>query len=366
MTDNSKPRFSFFLSGTDIPVNEKSEIWTAFLPEDRHMTRGGRYNVTYGGYFSGLRLYLEKKLCEKIRSVVSEKTGSGINASDIDEIRVSLQKHGAFYHPAKIDVHINGMARSFVLNAAISETGKGCVKRECEAIAKLASDPFPGFLPRIYDQGEIRTEDGRSLSFFLGEWFNGYSELHLSRDPEDDLLKLMVWDEEHGRFFLSPGQESEFYERAAFILTCFYDLETFEQVFPWHHAAGDFIIRCGGGLDVKLVTVRQRAAMFGVEKNDAGSADYVMEGALFFLLSISVRMRLDRIDGTGEIAWAGDCAAGGVLKGFMKALALKKLRASPTLSPAEGFISFISSRSPGDHFAGMADKNLENILFFHP
>ena len=192
----------------------------------------------------------------------------------------------------------------------------------------------------------MRTEGGRAFSCFLGEWFEGYSELHVSRDPEDGALKLMVWDEDRGPFFLSPGREAAFYERAAFILTCFYDLETFEQIFPWHHAAGDFVIKCSGDrTDVKLVTARQRAAMFSTENADL---DSILKGALFFLLNMSIRMRLDRIDGTGQIAWAQNFAADNAYKGFVKALSAKERLLSMPSSPEICFLDFFSTCSYGD------------------
>ncbi len=343
MTNSVKTRFSFFLSETNFPIDEKSGIWEEFLPEDRHMNRGLRHDVTYGDYFSGLRSYLAKDRHSAIRLAIGKKRGRKTTFPGIDEIRLFLKKHGGFYHPARIEARADGSIYSFVLNAAISDIGKECVKKECRNIKTLNSGPFPGFLPAIYDQGEIETEGGRTFSYFLGEWFEGYSELHISRDPEDNVLKLKVWDEEHGYFFLSPGREAEFYERAAFILTCFYDLETFDQVFPWHHAAGDFTIKClDNRTDVKLVTARQLAPMFGVEK---AGADSVPEGALFFLLNMSIRMRLDRIDGTEEIAWAGDYSADSAFKGFMKALALKKRPLSMGSSPDRCFYDFISSCS---------------------
>ena len=59
----------------------------------------------------------------------------------------------------------------------------------------------------------------------------------------------------------------EVYRQAAFILTLYYDVETFEQIFPWHHAAGDFVVKADeGAVDVRLVTARQYAPM--IEPND--------------------------------------------------------------------------------------------------
>jgi len=361
MSNNARVPFLFFLSEERIPMDEKDQRWSDFLPEDRRMTPGGRYDVAYGDYFSSARLYLEKDQCGVIRRVVSKKRGVQTTVSDIGEIRIFLKKHGGFYHPARIEADAHGRVWPFVLNVAFSDAGKACAKRERRVISEMNAGPFPGFLPEIHDLGgmEKNGPEGVSFLFFLGEWFDGYSELHLSRRPDDGALKLAVWDEDGAPFFLSDAQELAFYERAAFILACFYDLETFEQIFPWHHAAGDFVIKCDDlGVDVKLITARQRAALFGVEHPDA---DSMMEGAAFFLLNMSIRMRLDRIDGVGQTAWAGDLAVAGALSGFMNALAAKKPPPSISMSLDRCFREFILTRS----FAEITDMTMSIVESFH-
>ena len=363
MPNSPKTPFLFFLSGEHLPIDEKSQRWSDFLPEDRHMTPGGRYNVSYGDYFSSARLYLEKNQCGVICRVISKRRGVATTVSDIGDIRIFLKKHGEFYHPARVEAHVQGKVYPFVLNAAFSDAGRARAQRECRVISEMNAGPFPGFLPEIYDLGEIKKNGAEDLIspclFFTGEWFDGYSELHLSHDSDDNVLKLVVWDEDGAPFFLSPSQELAFYEQAAFILSCFYDMETFDQIFPWHHAAGDFIIKCGDhGVDVKLITARQRGAMFGVEDPDA---DSMMEGALLFLLNMSVRMRLDRIDGIGETAWAGDSAVVGALRGFIKALAGKKSPPAISISLDRCFREFILTRSRED----MADMTMSIVESCH-
>ena len=103
---------------------------------------------------------------------------------------------------------------------------------------------------------------------FLGEWFEGYNEFHISLDPADEKHKIIVWDHEHGNYFLSTDQTKALYRQAAKILTCYYNVETFEQISSWHHAAGDFVLKCQNDeIDLKLITVRQYRPMFG---NDIG------------------------------------------------------------------------------------------------
>jgi len=105
-------------------------------------------------------------------------------------------------------------------------------------------------------------------------------------------------DSERGHCFLSPGESGLIYHQASSILTCFYDVETFEEIFPWHHAAGDFVARrANGEMDLKLVAARQYAARVGFPEDSP--QDRIM-ALVMFLTNLTVRMRLDRIDGVGK------------------------------------------------------------------
>ena len=144
-------------------------------------------------------------------------------------------------------------------------------------------------------------------------------------DILDEKNKIIVWDTEKGAYFLSAEQALELYRKAAMILTCYYNIETLEQIYPWHHAAGDFVIkRDNDTLQVKLVSVRQYASLF--KENAAGkknrSVDFYLEAMLVFFLNLSIRMRLDRLDGIGEIVWAYDVAVEGTILGCYDGLNL--------------------------------------------
>ena len=142
----------------------------------------------------------------------------------------------------------------------------------------------------------------------------------LSKLMKDHSDKLVLWDTDQGNCFLSERQVWQTYSQAAMILTLYYDTETFEQIFPWHHAAGDFVVRAQeNSLDVRLVTARQYAPM--MEPPEKVS---IHEGLLFFLLNLSVRMRLDRLDGVGEVAWADDECMDATLEGFLGGLRIKE------------------------------------------
>jgi hypothetical protein len=111
------------------------------------------------------------------------------------------------------------------------------------------------------------------------------------------------------------------------ILAYYYNAETFEQIFAWHHAAGDFIVRIENGLlDLKLITVRRYAPLIqnlNHPENSVKDPEMILQALLLFFLGLSIRMRLDRLDGVGDISWADSRAVPATLEGFFDGLALK-------------------------------------------
>jgi hypothetical protein len=126
---------------------------------------------------------------------------------------------------------------------------------------------------------------------------------------------------------LSTDQQAEIYRQAARILTYYYNVESLEQIFAFHHAAGDFIVRVeNSAIDLKLITVRRYASLLRNQDNlENGSTDVetMLQALLLFFLGISIRMRLDRIDGVGDIVWADPLAVTATLEGFFEGLILK-------------------------------------------
>jgi hypothetical protein len=181
------------------------------------------------------------------------------------------------------------------------------------------------------------------MFMFLGDWFQGYHEFHLSMD-EDGSRKLVLWDTEKNPCHLSQPQAWQIYSQASRILTLYYDIETFGQIFPWHHAAGDFVVKAHGeSIDVRLVTARQYAPM--LERSEGVS---LHEALLFFLLNLSVRMRLDRLDGIGAVAWADDDCVGATLEGFMEGLRVTQANGFIDEGFVNGFLQYRQSLSKED------------------
>ncbi|MBW2590925.1 MAG: hypothetical protein JRD71_09465, partial [Deltaproteobacteria bacterium] len=301
----------------------------------------------YGGYFTAARSFLSANDCKTLITAVSQITNQNIKISDIKGVNIFQEKHGEFYHPARIETIVGEKKFSFVLNVAVSETGRSCIKREYELLQRLNNNFQNSYIPRVYGKDEIRLNDNLNVGMFLGQWFEGYNEFHLSYEQFDSSNKILVWDLVHDSFLLSKNQTRKLYRQSAMILTLYYDIETFDQIFPWHHAAGDFVIKIKKDeIDLKLITVRQYAPIFNnndrIERKDR-DLKFIIEGMLVFFLNLSIRMRLDRLDGVGDIVWSDDCAVEETLRGFYQALALKPQIPLIPAPQADFFLDYLSA-----------------------
>ena len=347
--------------------------------------------LSYGQYFKGITEVISKDGYAPLVEATGRQLERDISLTDIEEILIYAEKHGSDYHPARIEVRLDDVCASFVMNVAVTSRGKAGLSREFEVLQHLnTKHDFP-FLPRTYFEGEAFLP---SMLMFLGDWLQRYHEFHLSLDNRDGSQKLVLWDTERNPCHLSRPQAWQIYSQAARILTLYYDLETFEQIFPWHHAAGDFVVkiqdphpnppplaqtwisgatacfaavapgqasrgRAGWGsiaspqadhgnyetksIDVRLVTARQYAPM--LERSEGVS---VHEGLLFFLLNLSVRMRLDRLDGVGAVAWADDHCVSATLEGFEEGLRIKQDRGFVDAGFVNGFLQYLCSLGKED------------------
>jgi len=368
----TEPTFKFFIDNINNPVNPQNEIWKTCLPVNRNrpvkqIKTGNNRDITYGDYFKAVGRFLEHDSFADLSSIISRRLCMDIGHKKINEISVYLVKHGAFYHPAKVEIYIKNIKLQFVLNVALSTLGRTILLKEYNILQKLNNNfPF-SFFPAIYEYGEVslpktvqkktgQKESGRKAGLLLGEWLDGFNEFHLTTDPDNQKQRIIVWDSVNGNYYLSTGETLELYTQAAMILTCYYNIETFEQIFPWHHAAGDFVVKKkNDGIDLKLITARQYESMVSssadanLQETDTNS---ILEGLLIFFLNLSIRMRLDRIDGVGDTAWADDVAVAGTFKGFMNGLSINGLA-----------MNCLGIKPENNIFPDALDKYLNNLLF---
>ncbi len=329
MLIRENPPIKFSLSGQEQIIKPNGELWNAPLPVTRKKNaqiksgKGNSFSITYGDYFEAARTFIEKNYHTVLLKALS-CSEQDMRLEHVSEIQVILEKHGQFYHPAKIVVVADDSSFFFVLNVAISQTSIDCAGNEYLTLQKLHAEIPNRFIPLVYGHGKIISKrSDLPIGMFLAQWFEGFHEFHISKDPADGRNKIIVWDHTNGNHFISKECAAEIYRQAAMIMTFFYNIYTFEQIFPWHHAAGDFVVKIKDNKpEVKLITARQYAPLYEADTSDEES-DLIYEGLLIFILILSIRMRLDRLDGTGDVVWADNEAVEGTIKGFMDGIHMK-------------------------------------------
>jgi hypothetical protein len=352
-------KFAYYLSSPDNRVSEALPIWNKplALTRDFNLTKSvddEKLCITIGDYFLAARLFFETRGIEIIADGYKKRFKQDINPDDIEHIAIFLVKHGEFYHPARIEVRIHEKQINFVLNVAISPAGRAHIEGEYRYLERLNKEFSFDYLPHVYGWHEIEIANNCKVLMFLGEWLANYHEFHISRNPADGKNKIIVWDSGREHYFLTESQSLNLYTRAAGILTGYYNLESFEQICTWHHAAGDFIVRVENEkLDLKLITVRRYASNFknpslDNQQSPSPSAELILQGLLVFFLNLSLKMRLDRLDGVGDIVWADDQALQGTLIGFLNALSSKANIPALPDTPLRCFFHYLSLCSKTD------------------
>ena len=330
------PPFKFALSPDEPALTPQSDLWSARLPASRHAfgrAQGDRFSgeaVTYGDYFTAVQHFLSQDNLSPVRKAAGELAGTSVSSADIDHICVYLIKHGAFYHPAHGIATVCGRPLPFVINVAVSPTGRMIIDQEYHSLSKLNCELSDAFWPRVFHKGQGEDLHGRPTPMFLGQWFDGFYEFHLTGEsPAGRSVK--VWDTDRSHRILSRDQVTSCMRKAAFILTYAYNPLTFEAIGHWHHAAGDFVIALEADkIDLRLITVRDYAPVIENLQPDVAS---MLEVLLLFLVEMSLKLRLDRLDGVGRTVCYPDDVVAAVSRGFFQGLRV----ASPARGLPEDF-----------------------------
>ncbi len=352
----------FFLATPDHPVIPGDDTWQRPLPLSRKSRAiensiADETTVSYGDYFTAVGRYLEKERYRTVNQGLKDTVGRKIEQRNLQKLSVFLVKHGEFYHPARVVVKTGSGDLSFVVNVAISGVGRDHIKEEFNLLVGLYSVFESPALPRVYDLDEIPSGPGWKIPMFSGQWFGGFCEFHLSADPPENRSNIIVWDQAETAFFLTKKQAEDTYTQVASILTSAYNFFTFEQISAWHHAAGDFILRPVDAthVDLRLITVRKYSPLIDAVEPDPAT---LVEGLLLFFLNLTIRNRLDRLDGTGDLAWVDDYALKGTINGFFNGLTqvVRKLDLPQTFP--EEFKNYVQAHSPEalhDLFSAVVD-----------
>ncbi len=315
------PTVSYFLSTTGHPIDDDHPLWRLPLPRNRlHGTIPSEAvdveAITYGRYFSAITCFCMAAGWRRVLTAVSRKLARPVIEEELRRLSVFCEKHGAFYHPARLQVALADQTLSFVVNVAASNHGRQALSREVTALEQLSDQRPFGWFPRVYSSTSV------DLPMFLGDWFEDFHEFHLTRRPGSGELALVVWNGTADRCLLSVKQAADLYRNVAMILAACYDPITSRQIFPWHHAAGDFVVRVDGDrAAVRLITVRSYAPITGSARAPDNERS-ILDALVVFFIHLSIRMRLDRLDGVNNLVWAPDRCLVPMMDGFFQGLDL--------------------------------------------
>ena len=325
----------------DIPV-EPDDLSRPFriTPSDNHDL------LTLGDYFEAIYNFIIKDRKSPLLALLSERAGKKIGLEDIHKVLIRIEKHGALYHLSSVEITADNIPFKLSVSAAVSEKGRACLENDFNMLSLLSGTFGASYLPEVYFQEEVVClfEGGEvPISMFSAEWLEDYHEWHLSIDNKKKRQRLRIWDQNNGHRFASRAECFEIFRQASRILACFYDIRKFRQIFPWHHAAGDFVVRNRNGLiDLKLTTVRRYDPVMVFQSEDAGNS---MIALIYFFLNLTIKMRLDKLDGIGEVAWAPDLSVEATIKGFFEALMIKETEDRHHHDKAEDLLSLLKAFS---------------------
>ncbi|MCG8614710.1 MAG: hypothetical protein MI802_00730 [Desulfobacterales bacterium] len=283
---------------------------------------------TIGEYMSAATGFL----CETDNaSALAAAMGLTAEALADTDVSIYLEKHGAYYHPIRVVAQKADRTVPFVLNGAVTDHGLALIKKETALLDTLVPELGGKRVPEVYATGEISCASGNA-GFFLGPWFDGFHEFHITGNGD----RVVIWRPGETDLFLPLEQALPIYENIAALLTRAYDPDSGREIFPWHHAAGDFIVDPEDEvMPVRLITVRGYESLSGMDVSEIGP----YPALLFFLLNLTLRMRLDRIDGVGTPVFIDKSVLEAAIKGFVRGLKEKGVGTTEFLSGFAGLFS---------------------------
>ena len=277
-------------------------------------------------YFESIKELLLANNAKILTSVIAEGFGKKLTSDRIATVEIRCEKVGTLYHVASLTLHCEGESLKLCVTTAITDEAIHCLEREASCLVFLAERYHLTCLPRVFCKGEVvrHTSKGdATLSHSVQEWFEDYHEWHLSLD-DSERQQITVWDMGKGYRTFSLEEGCEIHRQAVKILTLCYDFRAGRQINPWSHAAGDFIVKVDErSFSVRLTTVRgyEPITLFKGER----FFDPLIR-IIYFFLDLTVRMRLDRLDGTGSVLWAESSILHPVVSGFFDALSSREVQ----------------------------------------
>jgi hypothetical protein len=313
------PEITFHMPG-QIPVTSGSGLWDMPL-SGKTGTENSRAEWTIGDYFEAAHTFLTRGQGEMVCHAVSCLAPE---PGPIHALNVCLEKHGAFYHPLKITA-VTGSATVFlVLNGAVRDPGLTLIETECRLLADLADRVEPAWIPRVFGAKTFVEKKGR-IGFFLGQWFDRFCEFHITRTGKD--YQVAIWKDDGTHEPVPWHRAEKIYEQIACVLTDYYEKDTGLEIFPWHLAAGDFVVNSHD--EVRLITVRGIGQLTETASDICDVRVRQLFCLLLYFLNLTLCMRLDRVDGTGSLAWLPDRVVDAAVKGMIRSLKMYDQKNTP-------------------------------------
>ncbi len=276
--------------------------------------------VSYAEYFAGIEAFLAGVGGEAIERLTAE-SGDAVTG-----IVVRAEKHGALYHPASLELRLrSGAGMRLALAVATSGHGRDALCQEHDLLVRLSAATSLPWLPRAR-----AFHAAADMSFLLEEWFDGFHEFHATGDGG-----IVLWAYGQGLRRLTPEQSAGVFRRIGAILADYYDVDDGSCIRLWHLAAGDFIARDTPEPEVRLCTVRGYGPFLDVSEG----CPPVLALLLFFL-DTTLRVRLDRLDGTGDTVWLGEALLHAAIAGVCEGLRRKGRADADPVALARLFCSF--------------------------
>ncbi len=314
--------------------------------------------MTLGDYFEAIKGALFKNDSMLINNLLKTHPESCDKPENILKILVKTEKHGALSHIASLEIFTENDNFKFAVSTELPTNNKSWLTHEFSLLKTLRKGLQQPYLPQLFTLEEVFCHSGtnqQKLIMLFSEWFEDYHEWHLAINPED-MTGIYLWDQIRGHYFVSLEEEFKIIRQISEILTLYYNPFTYHQICNWHHAAGDFVVSCrnGGDVDVKLTTIRSYESIMPLISED--EPDPIIAG-IYFFLNLTIKIRLDKIDGVGDLIWADSFVMEAAIKGFFDALNILEQAGQPFAKNAKEFLLLLESFDKNELF-----QLLESLL----
>lgn len=277
-------------------------------------------------YFVAIKNFILQKNGIFITRILSSLWRKNVELSDLEKIIIRYEKYGTFYQIGSVEIIWDEDNIIFGTSMALTPDAKAQMAIEYETIEKLNKmfDRDINYIPDMYLKSVIgvgRSEITDTVVISLFEWFKDYHEWHVKKD-DDTGERIIIWDLQNGYRFATDKQIYNIIKKASKILTIYYNIQTCSQIFPWHHGAGDFVVKDKGDeVDVKLITVRGYEPLV---LYDAHEFVDPLKALILFFLNLTVKMRMDKDEGMGKSVWADFITPLPVVDGLLEGLIVQE------------------------------------------